>query len=195
MESRSLAALEKFAPQTEFIDVSSGIYEYGKAIANHWTGESDLITIEHDNEITADVISSFANCSCFWCSYSYYVFPKMVQQETAIGLGCTKFSARLQQLIDPSEFLCEDPVFCYPVCDLCFGKGCWNYLDSRIADAIHGHAVTVHCHGQINHHHRYATELMQDSVDIAKAQITRAKAFCENPKWRKLALELAGPNW
>lgn len=196
MEERTAKALKRYAPDCEYVDTSATIYDYNQAIASHWTGESDLVVIEDDKEITAGVLPSFAKCDSYWCSYSYFVFPKMIGHEVEIGLGCTRFSARLQQLVNPEEFLCEDPTLVFhTVCDICHGKGCWKYLDARIADAIRGHGINVHCHGQIKHNHRYASVLLEDGLHIAQAQQNRAKEFCDNPAKQKLALELAGPTW
>lgn len=196
VEDRSFAALKKFAPQAELVDTSGSIYDYNEAIASRWTGESDLVVIEGDKEITADVLPSFANCESYWCSYAYLIFPKIIEREVEIGLGCARFSAKLQRLINPNEFLCEDPTYIFgAACDICFGKGCWKFLDARIADAIRGHGINVCCHGRIDHFHGYPSELMEDSATIAKTQLEQAKAFDNNPETHRWALELAGPNW
>jgi hypothetical protein len=190
MEERSLVALEKFAPQVELIDTSNSIYDYNEAIASRWTGKEDLVVIEHDKEITADVIPSFSACSCYWCSYSYFIYPKIMEREVEIGLGCARYSAKLQKLIDPKEFLCEDPVIFGMSCEICGGKGCWKFLDARMANTIRGHGINVHCHGRINHHHDYGRFQDLDSYEIAEIQLRRVRLFKDN-----LPTDLAGPNW
>ena len=193
-EERSAVALAKYAPEAVSIDTSASIYAYGLAIAGFWTGQEDLVVIEADKEITANVIPSFADCSSYWCSYSYFVFPKALEQEVDIGLGCTRYSAKIQRMISPSEFLCEDNPT-WGDCNDCNGKGCWRFLDARIAQAARSHGINVHCHGRINHFHQRDSELINDQREIDEFQTRRAKIVCSDLEMRKLALEIAGPSW
>jgi hypothetical protein len=147
-------AIRKFAPRAEWINTSGSIYDYNYAIQDHWTGKEDLVVIEGDKEITHEVLPSFTKCKKPWCSFSSYIFPKSMGIETFIGLGCTRYSAKLQQMVDTSEFLCDDDPI-WSVCPHCQGKGCWRYLDSRMAKAIRNHEIDVHVHGHVKHYHDY----------------------------------------
>lgn len=195
IEKRSFAALQKFAPQAELVDTSTTIYDYNEAIASRWNGESDLVVIEADKEITADVISSFSSCDSYWCSYSYFVYPKLFEREVEIGLGCVRYSAKLQQLIQPEDFMHADNEILFgTVCEICKGAGCWKFLDARIADAIRGYGINVHCHGQIRHHHDYGGILCQDAIDFVTTQIAMSRINTKNHDLYPND-ELAGPYW
>lgn len=153
-EVHSLWALRKYAPKAELVDTSGSIWAYNEAIEKYWNGKEDLVVIEQDKEITHQVLPSFAKCKKPWCSYSSYIYPKAMNVEVAFGLGCVRYSASLQQMVDTSEFICkDDPV--WKQCQLCDGKGCWKYLDARIAGAIRKYDVDVHCHGHVKHYHDY----------------------------------------
>ena len=188
-EKRSQRALEKYAPTATWIDTSSSIYAYGEAVASYWTGEDDLVVIESDKEITAEVIPSFALCDSYWCSYSYYVFPPTYQREVSIGLGCARYSVLAQQTITVDEFICEDD-WRFSPCAFCNGKGCWMHLDSRIAQALRSHAVNVCCHGRISHHHDYGLLDMTTASEVFEANINRSKSLAG-----LLPTDLFGPSW
>jgi hypothetical protein len=187
-------ALDLYAPNCEYVDTSATIWDYGKAIASRWTGEDDLVVIEDDKEITAEVLPSFANCGHLWCSYSYLVYPPPYQLMVEIGLGCTRYSAQIQRIVDISEFLCADDTN-LPVCKYCAGKGCWNHLDVRIAKAIRNHQdpktsgiIDVHCHGEVLHHHNYSNS-SYTQLDIVQNQMVHASKF------KYIGNSLAGPAW
>lgn len=145
-------ALSLYASDVEYVE-TKGLFGYNKAIESRWTGNTDLVVIEQDKEITADVIPSFDDCNKPWCMYTYFNFPEPYTRECLVGLGCAKFSAELQQLVSPSEFLTGDSDWIQ--CPLCNGAGCWQNLDSRIAFAIMNHQIAPHYHGKIAHHHDY----------------------------------------
>lgn len=149
-------AIRKYAPNAEWIDTSGTIYDYNEAIASHWTGKDDLLVIEGDKEIHAEVIPSMGACNELWCAYSYYNYPEPYHKKEIYGLGCTKYSAELQRQISTSEFCCPDPNW-ERVCMLCDGKGCWRFLDTRITIQILTKCISFapHIHGMINHHHDY----------------------------------------
>ena len=154
-------ALEKYAPKAEYVDTSGSIYAYNEAIASRWDGSDDLVVIEQDKVITADVLPTFEACEesrqHFWCAYSYDVFPPPYTKEVSIGLGCTKYSWVVQRLVKPEEFLGPDSE-CLPKCPHCQGKGCWLYLDSRIGFAVMNRMIQVSVHGKIKHHHEYSPD-------------------------------------
>lgn len=146
-------ALSLYAPNAEYVE-TKGLFGYGEAIASRWTGESDLIVVEADKEINADTLPSFANCSKLWCTTKCKTFPEPYTRITANSLSCAKFSARIQQIVKTSEFICPDPF--WAPCRKCDSRGCWNQLDTRIAIAISPHGNGMPCvHGEVGHHHVY----------------------------------------
>jgi hypothetical protein len=152
-ELRSAAAIRRYAPKAEWVK-TEGLFGYGEAIASRWTGESDLVVIEGDKEINADVIPSFEDCNEPWCTYGCKTFPPPFRVQIDYGLSCAKFSADLQKQVDPSEFICEDVP--WQPCRYCGNKGCWNQLDVRMGRAFESHDVDYpHVHGHIKHHHVY----------------------------------------
>ena len=157
-DPRVEAAMRKYAPEAKFIDTSKSIYDYNKALVTHW-GLDDLVVIEHDKEITSEVIPSFTACDEPWCVYSYMCYPEPYQRDTIHGLGCTKYSLALQKQIDPFDFCGPDPEWLYPSgpCRSCNGQGCWRGLDTRITLQILNKCIsfTPHVHGRIEHHHTY----------------------------------------
>lgn len=162
-------ALEKYAPQAELVH-TPGLYGYNEAIAERWTGTDDLVVIEQDKEITAEVLPSFAACGLFWCSYSYKVFPRPYSREVTIGLGCTRFASTIQKIISPNEFLGPDPQM-LATCPDCNGKGCWRYLDSRIAFAVMNARLAVHVHGHIEHHHEYPPDWAEYRTKLIRTSL------------------------
>lgn len=146
-------AIKKFVPQAEFVK-TEGLFGYGEAIASRWTGEADLIVIEGDKEIHAEVIPSFEKCPEPWCTFGCKSFPPPYRVTIDYGLSCAKFSADLQSQVDPSEFICEDVP--WQPCRHCGNRGCWNQLDVRMGRAFENHGVDFpHVHGHIKHHHVY----------------------------------------
>lgn len=154
---KALGALARYAPEAEIVE-TKGLFGYNDAIASRWDGSSDLVVVEGDKEITAEVLPSFARCDHPWCVYSYGVYPEPYRREIDFGLGCAKFSAEVQQIVKPSEFLTRDPE-CLPYpCPDCGGEGCWRYLDSRIMFAMLFRGIESHVHGQVEHHHDYPAD-------------------------------------
>ena len=146
-------ALAKYAPDAELFE-TPGTFDYNHVIESVWDSGDDLVVIEQDKIITAEVISSFAACNHDWCVYSYDTFPPPYTMEVSIGLGCTKFSARVQHDIPVSEFLYgDDPA--WPTCPNCNGVGCWRYLDSRIDKCLWERNVPTYVHGRVEHMHSY----------------------------------------
>lgn len=129
-------ALDKFAPQAERV-YTPGEYGYWQAIADRWTGEDDLVIIEQDNEITADVLPSFAACPEPWCTYAYPI--GLYDYNTA--LGCAKFSADCQRIF-PVNWISQVPVF-------------WGVVDAAIALCLMHGRLRPHVHGRLNHYHEY----------------------------------------
>lgn len=75
----------------------------------YWTGERDLIHIDHDMIFTWDHLRQMSDCKEPWCTCPYYSFGQLV----TAPLGFVKFSKELQRKVDIEEIwadwvLCED---------------------------------------------------------------------------------------
>jgi hypothetical protein len=147
------AAVEKYAPQAEIVDVTGDNYAYWNAIRERWTGVRDLIIVEQDIEIGPDTLSSMESCKQDWCCYAYPIFRTKVRLR--VGLGCTKISAEAQQKI-PVEKIAEG----FETCAACRGKGCWWHLDGRVAAMLKKAGFFPHVHGDVTHHHDYDTGMV-----------------------------------
>ena len=145
-------AIDEYAPGTEYVE-TLGLFGYNEAISSRWNGEDDLVVIEGDKEISPGSIQSFERCSKPWCLFTYDNFPAPYTREAKCGLGYAKFTAELQRIVSPSEYLVPD--LDWMPCPDCNGAGCWRYLDSRIAFAIMNHGISPHVHGKVTHHHNY----------------------------------------
>lgn len=153
VQANCLAALRAYAPQTEYVQVSQAdIYDYGQQLAKRWDGSSDLVTVEHDNEITAEVLDSFAACPRPWCSFAYEIFSPPNTRLCDTGLGCTRFSKELQEKFDFAWHVLEKP------CGGCGNAHAphWGELDVRIYSQLSTELnLSVHVHGQVRHYHPY----------------------------------------
>ncbi len=183
-------AVRDFAPDAEFCK-TEGLYGYCDVIESHWNKGEDLVVIEGDKIITYDVIPSFNSCDKLWCSYSYplgcYHYQEGLQEhvlEAFTGLGCIKYSARLQQAVPVEDFLHDDHGL-WPPCPFCDGVGCWNYLDLRIAREVEVHFEDrVHIHGRLEHRHEYPRV-----TKISEIKDTKLRSDLEYFD------SLAGPDW
>jgi hypothetical protein len=78
-------------------------------IIEHWTGERDLIHIDHDMLFTWDHLRMMSDCPEMWCACPYFSFGQIV----TAPLGFCKFSKELQRRVDIHKIradwlLCED---------------------------------------------------------------------------------------
>jgi len=151
------AALAKYAPDAELVDVSGDDYAYWKAICAAWTGEDDLLIVEQDIEIHKTVIPQMAACPEPWCTFPYRLWRPDAWCYNA--LGCTKFSAGLQRDVSPAEIEQVQARWLVPnashpgamtyspevmaegmLCE-CGRQGsppCWRHIDFKIADTLEG---------------------------------------------------------
>ncbi len=134
--------VKKYAPTAEFVCTAGNDYTYRDVIREYWTGESDLITIEQDNVITPKVVKSFTRCRKPWCVYSYQGPPQCGYLYRS--LGCTKFSAKLQQQVPFDDFDTEGMV--------------WQYIDAKINGHFWFLDIKPHVHGHIEHYHDYSKD-------------------------------------
>jgi hypothetical protein len=152
VQAETAAALARYAPQAEYVDTSADPMSYARAIAERWNQGGALMIVEHDNEITADVIPSFEACPEPWCTYQYEIFAPPWTRMCDTGLGCTRFSAAFQRDFNFGELVVDKP------CSNC-GKphAIWGSLDFTITVQIGAHmkGVQHHVHGTVRHFHPY----------------------------------------
>lgn len=131
LDPRTRKALEEYAPGTEFVETPAGDdFAYWRALAARWTGDNDLVVIEHDIEIGPDTIASFQACPEPWCVYAYQLFGST---SYAGGLGCVKFSAALQRQRWPVP------------------RSHWKPFDFVVARWLGAGGYRPHVHGEVVH--------------------------------------------
>lgn len=161
----TLEAIGKYAPQCEFKE-TVGIFGYNEVMLKAW-GHDDLVVIEADKVITADVIPSFKECDLPWCVYSYWSFPPPYRREVYTGLGCTRYSLEFQKQFPPALWLFgDDPD--WPFCEDCQGFGCWRNLDVRISQRAQRAGVKIHKHGMVEHLHDYTDRSWMKAMDFGE---------------------------
>lgn len=95
-------AWEALPPDAEMA-LCEGPNGYWERILERWTGKDDLLFVEQDNVLHDQVLPQLADCPGDWCCFGYEYTPSrpsLLDQ----SLGCTRFSARLQQAVqlDPA---------------------------------------------------------------------------------------------
>jgi hypothetical protein len=151
--AKAYRALVKYAPlgSLEMIETGRDVSDYWHAIRARWTGDDDLVIIEQDNVITAEVLPSFAECDEPWCCFSYLGPPGLDLDGSGAGrvlmksLGCTKFSADLQAKIT-ATMISDKEYFVF------------HLLDMRLSRLLEVHDYQPHVHGAIEHCHKYTTD-------------------------------------
>lgn len=148
----AVRALDLYAPNAIRIDTSGPQQIYWRTICKYWDGTDDLVTIEQDNEITAEVLPSFEACDQDWCTFQYKgLFPGSMLQQS---LGCTRYSKEMQRRF-PHEMIAGPDMV-------------WHLIDFRFGQLFHDlHKMDCHIHGTINHYHDYKRDpLHQRNVVI-----------------------------
>jgi hypothetical protein len=150
IQANCAEALRRHAPETVYEDTSAGPDAYARMIARYWDADGDLVLIEHDNEITADVLPSFAACSRSWCTFGYEIFAPPWTTLCETGLGCTRFTPEFRRRINFRDEVLNG------LCDTC-GKthSHWGELDYRVAALAEKAGFPVHVHGTVRHFHPY----------------------------------------
>jgi hypothetical protein len=132
----------------ELVEVGWDVSAYWNELRRRWNGEDDLLVVEQDNVIDAETIPSFNACDCKWGCFDYLGPPGMDFDGTGNGrvlrksLGCTRFSAGLQQEI-PASMISDKEYFV------------WHLLDCRVARLLELHGHRPHVHGRVKHMHNY----------------------------------------
>ena len=115
---RARELLARHAPDAELVYTGPDDFGYWRELKARWTGESDLVMVEQDIGIHADVLPGFASCDEPWCAFPHYMRPE--HPPIAMDLGCTRFSAQLQRLV-PLEAVAAAHM--NPQCEVCDPAG------------------------------------------------------------------------
>src|SRR5215469_4494699 len=91
LRPKTQAALERYtANHVLVMEESAGDdRSYFRTIAKYWNTGPDLLIVEHDIEIHADVIPQLETCGGDWCTFPYRLWKPDVWIHNA--LGCTRF--------------------------------------------------------------------------------------------------------
>jgi hypothetical protein len=140
-------------PNPVFRDTSGDQLAFGRTIQEFWTGKQDLVTIEQDIVITPGVLPSFAGCNKDWCVYGYQSAPRAGFLYR--GLGCTKFSARLQRR--------------FPFRDFVVYEMTWKNVDAYISRLLWTlNDIQPHLHGIVEHKRDYRDDPYNAWTQIAE---------------------------
>ena len=152
LKLETLDALELYSlNNVEYICTEDDPTGYWREIKARWDGKEDLVVVEQDVEIHDTVLKEFMECKEPWCCFPYKIFG---QKYCSVGLGCTKFSAQLQQEVS-LEILTDR----FSKCEFCEGKGCWWHLDGPLLQFLQSKGYSQHIHQpEVIHHHDYAKE-------------------------------------
>jgi hypothetical protein len=156
LKPQTYRALTKYCPigQLEMINVGGHDHNYWREVSTRWKGEEDLVIIEQDNVLTAEVLPSFAGCEEPWCCYQYVADGPMLDGNvfTCHSIGCSRFSAALQRAI-PIEVISDVPLK-------------WDVIDQVLGRILRGNGFHPHVHGEVEHLHNYTIS----SADRAKVR-------------------------
>lgn len=122
---------------------------YWRLLAGEWGRPGDLVTIEHDIGIHADVLPGFDACPEPWCGHPYNIAGTLLA-----CLGCTRFRGELKTAV-PDLFTAiagidHDGL---PAMD-------WRRLDVRLAGELQVRGYKLHVHpAPVEHYHHYPEQV------------------------------------
>lgn len=136
------AALARYAPDADLIDLGNRSDAYHGLLAELWGSGESFAIVEQDIEIHETVIPELGTCHEPWCVFAYNIGWPAAPVGSA--LGCVRFSARL--LAEIPNAMAGLPV-----------RG-WQQLDWALAARLReaGHEPHVH-EPLVAHHHRYVS--------------------------------------
>jgi hypothetical protein len=163
-------ALVRYVPVSclEMVNVEGNVSNYWHEFRRRWKADYELITVEQDNVITADVLPSFQMCTQPWCVFEYLGPPHMSDRWLATSLGCSRFSRSLQAEVPISE-ISESDYFT------------WHLIDFRLGIVLREKGYTPHVHGQVDHLHAYETDPTAIANDAALHKLAREKGHDQDP--------------
>lgn len=143
LDPRTAESVKRFAPEAglepEWIDTSASQQVYADELEKRWTGDEDIILIEHDKEIFGVTLPEMLACDAPWCTCPYWLFPEPHTTLCLGGFGCTKFSAEIQRRVPVSAF--RGPF--------------WLGIDRRFNDYLLTLGIGACLHSMVTHHHVY----------------------------------------
>lgn len=118
---------------------------YWRLLADEWRRPGDLLIVEQDIGITADVVPGLTACREPWCGHPYPIGEQLL-----VCLGCTRFTAELKAAEpDLLDAVGRDDTAGLPARH-------WQRLDVRILDHLRNRGYTQHVHQPpVRHYHRY----------------------------------------
>ncbi len=137
----TLAALKRYAPDADLVDLGLAWDAYYLFLAQLWDEGEGFLIVEEDIEIHADVIPQLEACPEPWCLFG---FPGAGGALLHGSLGCTRFSTELIAAV-------PDLMSKLPVRD-------WKRLDSEILPALLKRGYEQHIHEPPVPHHHYRPE-------------------------------------
>ena len=147
-------------------------FGYWREIKARWDGREDLVVVEQDVEIHDTVLKEFTECTEPWCCFPYKIFA---QKYCSVGLGCTRFSAQLQQEVS-LDILSER----FNKCEFCEGKGCWWHLDGPILQHLQSKGYSQHVHSpEVIHHHDYTAETRDIIIERSETRHRSPLSLCQ----------------
>ena len=82
----------------EWINVEGSDWNYWSLLCTLWSGEHNLILIEHDVTYQPEFTADFEACGCDWAFHNYHHFDPADAEAWHWGiLGCTWFSKNLME--------------------------------------------------------------------------------------------------
>lgn len=137
----TLAALQKYAPDADLVDLGLAWDAYYLFLAQLWDEGEGFLIVEEDIELHEDVLPQLEACSQPWCVFP---FPGAGGALLYGSLGCTRFSTELIAAV-------PDLMSKLPVRD-------WKRLDSEILPSLIRHGYEQHIHEPPVPHHHYRPE-------------------------------------
>ena len=138
----TLASLGAHCPVAPmFVDVSGDETMYFELLAGLWDGSDDLVLIEQDIIVHADVFPQFERCLWPWCVFPYYKGPQLLTR----SFGCAKFSKRIQQdFPDLFDRVAEHGTGARVEDGM--APKVWFRLDARTAHELEAEDIFAHAH-------------------------------------------------
>lgn len=140
-------AVRSLPAWVERVDVSREVGSYWQLLDRLWREGETFLVVEHDIEITPEVVEDAKACAERWCVWPYVGPGGKPTDVLEASLGCTRFSAQL---------LAEHPeALSYEIAER-DGIVPWRRLDVRVSDQLSRYHLAPHVHERhVLHHHVY----------------------------------------
>ena len=135
-------ALAKHAPGAQIIRIDAGdITQPWTTYAGYW-GKDDLVVIEQDVIIHADVLPQFEACPEPWCLFPARHYATGGGWMTT-GIMCNRFRKEFMQAVPVEAIEAQGGS-----CNRCWGlePKCWAHLDGKTREAGEAAGFKIHVH-------------------------------------------------